>query len=67
VSPVLVVLDYADGRVEDAIALLKALRVRRGPPAVVLAADVYHDVTLRCMLSWHTRRLMSRCARSYLR
>ncbi|MDQ3153291.1 MAG: tetratricopeptide repeat protein, partial [Actinomycetota bacterium] len=36
VSPVLVVLDYADGRVEDAIALLAALRVRRGPPAVVL-------------------------------
>jgi hypothetical protein len=36
VSPVLVVLDYADGRVEDATALLKALRVRRGPPAVVL-------------------------------
>ena len=36
VSPVLVVLDYADGRVADATALLKALRVRRGPSAVVL-------------------------------
>jgi hypothetical protein len=36
VSPVLVVLDYADGRVGDAIALLRALRVRRGPPAVVV-------------------------------
>ncbi|MGH8904367.1 MAG: hypothetical protein ACRDYA_22470, partial [Egibacteraceae bacterium] len=36
VSPVLVVLDYADGRAGDAVALLEALRVRRGPPAVVL-------------------------------
>ncbi|MGH2952272.1 MAG: hypothetical protein ACRDKX_09525, partial [Solirubrobacterales bacterium] len=36
VSPVLVVLDYADGRVTDATALLAALRDRRGPPAVVL-------------------------------
>jgi hypothetical protein len=36
VSPVLVVLDYADGRVADAVALLAALRVRRGPPAVVV-------------------------------
>ncbi|MGH3785720.1 MAG: tetratricopeptide repeat protein [Pseudonocardiaceae bacterium] len=36
VSPVLVVLDYADGRVTDAVALLAALRARRGPPAVVL-------------------------------
>jgi CheY-like chemotaxis protein len=36
VSPVLVVLDYADGRVVDVIALLTALRARRGPPAVVL-------------------------------
>ena len=36
VSPVLVVLDYADGRVDDAIALLAALRRRVGPPAVVL-------------------------------
>ncbi|MGH3811806.1 MAG: lipase/acyltransferase domain-containing protein [Pseudonocardiaceae bacterium] len=36
VSPVLVVLDYADGRVSDATALLKALRARGGPPAVVL-------------------------------
>ncbi len=36
VSPVLVVLDYADGRVTDATALLAALRARRGAPAVVL-------------------------------
>ena len=36
VSPVLVVLDYADGRVTDATALLAALRDRRGAPAVVL-------------------------------
>ncbi len=36
VSPVLVVLDYADGRVADATALLAALRARSGPPAVVL-------------------------------
>ncbi|MGH3913110.1 MAG: hypothetical protein ACRDTC_06830, partial [Pseudonocardiaceae bacterium] len=36
VSPVLVVLDYADGRIDDAIALFKALRARRGPPAVVV-------------------------------
>ncbi|MGH8898457.1 MAG: hypothetical protein ACRDZ4_15930 [Egibacteraceae bacterium] len=36
VSPMLVVLDYADGRAADAAVLLKALRVRRGPPAVVL-------------------------------
>jgi len=36
VSPVLVVLDYADGRVADAAVLLKALRARRGPPAVVV-------------------------------
>ena len=36
VSSVLVVLDYADGRVTDAIALLAALRARRGPPAVVV-------------------------------
>ncbi len=35
VSPVLVILDYADGRIDDAIALLKALRVRRGPPEPV--------------------------------
>ena len=33
----MVLLDYADGRVDDAIALLGALRRRRvGPPAVVL-------------------------------
>ena len=36
VSPVLVVLDYADGRTDDAKALLKALRSHCGPPAVVL-------------------------------
>ncbi|MBV9013981.1 MAG: hypothetical protein JO272_18395 [Pseudonocardiales bacterium] len=36
VSPVLVVLDYADGRATDATTLLAALRNRRGPPAVVL-------------------------------
>ena len=30
------VLDYADGRVPDAIALLKKLRDRSGPPAVVV-------------------------------
>ena len=36
VSPVLVVLDYADGRTDDAKALLEALRSRCGPPAVVL-------------------------------
>ena len=36
VSPVLVVLDYADGRVADATALLAALQARGGPPAVVL-------------------------------
>ena len=36
VSPVLVVLDYADGRVTDATALLAALRTRRESPAVVL-------------------------------
>lgn len=36
VSPVLVVLDYADGRVADAITLLTALRARSGPPAVML-------------------------------
>ncbi|MDN5851297.1 MAG: hypothetical protein L0K86_00360, partial [Actinomycetia bacterium] len=36
VSPVLVVLDYADGRVDDAIALFSALRHRVGPPAVVV-------------------------------
>ncbi len=33
---VLVVLDYADGRVKDAIAVLKALRMRSGPPAIVV-------------------------------
>lgn len=32
----LVVLDYADGRVQDVIALLKVLRARSGPPAVVV-------------------------------
>jgi CheY-like chemotaxis protein len=36
VSPVLVILDYADGRVTDATALLAALRTRRESPAVVL-------------------------------
>ncbi|MGH3755641.1 MAG: hypothetical protein ACRDRP_23695, partial [Pseudonocardiaceae bacterium] len=36
VSPLLVVLDYADGRTADAKALLKALRAHRGSPAVVL-------------------------------
>ncbi len=35
-GPLLVVLDYADGRVRDAIALLKVLRTRPGPPAVVV-------------------------------
>lgn len=36
VSPVLIVLDYADGRVTDTTNLLKALRSRCGPPAAVL-------------------------------
>ncbi len=36
VSPVLVMLDYADGRVQDAITLLQALRGRVGRPAVVV-------------------------------
>lgn len=36
VSPVLVVLDYADGRVDDAAGLFAALRDRVGPPAVVV-------------------------------
>jgi hypothetical protein len=36
VSPVLVVVDYADGRVEDVKAVLRALKGRQGPPAVVL-------------------------------
>ncbi|MEU0797309.1 tetratricopeptide repeat protein [Amycolatopsis sp. NPDC005961] len=35
-GPLLVVLDYADGRVQDAIALMKVLRMRPGPPAVVM-------------------------------
>jgi len=37
-EPVLVVLNYADGRVNDVIALLKTLRKRPGSPAVVLQA-----------------------------
>nr|MBA2322477.1 tetratricopeptide repeat protein [Pseudonocardiales bacterium] len=35
-SPVLVVLDYADGRAADAVTLLQALQARQGAPAVVL-------------------------------
>jgi tetratricopeptide (TPR) repeat protein len=35
-EPVLVVVDYADGRVSDVIALLKTLRRRKGSPAVVV-------------------------------
>lgn len=35
-EPVLIVVDYADGRVTEVIALLKTLRERAGPPAVVV-------------------------------
>ena len=36
VSRLLVIVDYADGRPDDVTALLKALRARRGPAAVVV-------------------------------
>lgn len=38
VSPVLVIVDYADGRVDDVTALLSAVRGRRRPAVVVLTA-----------------------------
>jgi tetratricopeptide (TPR) repeat protein len=34
--PVAVVVDYADGRVADTVALLRTLRARSGPPPVVV-------------------------------
>ena len=38
VSPTLVIVDYADARVEDTKALLRALTARSGPAVVVLTA-----------------------------